>query len=375
MTESRPAAKRILKPPFRADHVGSLLRPEALHAARSRLAAGQIDAAALAQIEDAEIARIVARQQSLGLLAVTDGELRRSWWHLDFLWAFEGIEPHVTESGVAFAGVATRREGLRVCGPIRCEDHPFVGHFRYLRAQTTRTAKVTIPAPSAIYGRPQKPPIDVSAYPTLDLLFEDLALAYRAVIAALVAEGCRYLQLDEVFIAMLCDPDYRRKMSARGDDPDALLRIYVDAINAAIAEVPADMAVTMHLCRGNFRSTWMGAGGYEAVADVLFNELRVDGWFLEFGDERSGGFEPLRFSPAGKKAALGLVTTKRGELESVDALLRRLDEAARFAPLERLCLAPQCGFASTEEGNLLSEDQQWAKLGRIVEVADRVWGG
>jgi 5-methyltetrahydropteroyltriglutamate--homocysteine methyltransferase len=367
-------AKRILKPPFRADHVGSLLRPRALREARRRHAAGQVDAGALAQIEDAEIVRLIARQESAGLLGVTDGELRRSWWHLDFLWGFDGIEPHTTDAGVAFAGVSTRREGLRITGPIRCREHPIVGHFRFLQAHTIRTPKLTIPAPSAVYGRPEKPPVDPAAYPGLDGLFDDLAAAWRQVIAELAVAGCRYLQLDEVFIAMLCDPQYRQKMRARGDDPDRLLSTYARAINAAISDVPDDMTVTMHLCRGNFRSTFMGAGGYEAVEDVLFNEIGVDGYFLEYDDERSGGFAPLRFLPAGKRAALGLVTTKRGALESADDLMRRIEAASRFAPLERLCLAPQCGFASTEEGNLLTEDQQWAKLERIVEVAERVWG-
>lgn len=363
-----------MKAPFRADHVGSLLRPPSLQAARAQHAAGSIGAAALTAIEDAEIRAIVRRQEAIGLRGVTDGELRRSWWHLDFLWAFDGLERTDTASGVAFAGVSTRREGLGVVAPIRCSGHPMVEHFRYLQSLTSRTPKVTIPAPSALYGRPVLLPIDRSVYPERDALFSDLAEAYRQVIGEFAAAGCRYLQLDEVFIAMLCDAEYRRKMRERGDDPDTLLNLYARSINTAVSDVPDDMTVTLHLCRGNFRSTHMGAGGYETVVEVLFNEIDVDGYFLEYDNERSGGFEPLRFLPEGKKAALGLVTTKIGALEDADDLRRRIDEAAQFADIDALCLSPQCGFASTEEGNLLTEDEQWAKLERIVEVAESVWG-
>ena len=362
------------RPPFRADHVGSLLRPRALAEARARHAAGVLDADGLRAIEDREIERIVARQEALGLRAVTDGELRRSWWHLDFLWGLTGVGRHTLEQGVAFAGAATRTEGLRVEGKIGFADHPMLEHFAFLKAHTRALPKLTIPAPSALYGRPQRPPIDAEAYPSLDELFADLGRAYRAAVNAFAAAGCRYLQLDEVFIAMLCDPAYRQKMKERGDDPQVLAHLYADLINTAVADAPADMTVTLHLCRGNYKSTFMGRGGYEAVQDVLFNRTNVHGYFMEYDDERSGGFEPLRFLPAGKAVALGLVTTKRGGLESRDALLRRIDEAARYTDLDRLCLAPQCGFASTEEGNTLTEDEQWAKLARIVEVADEVWG-
>lgn len=249
-----------------------------------------------------------------------------------------------------------------------------IGHFQFLQAHTTHVPKMTIPSPSAIYGRPVKPPIDAAIYAGIDALFDDLGRAYRDALRAFAAAGCRYLQLDEVFIAMLCDPDYRQRMRERGDDPDRLLRLYARAINAAVAERPRDLTVTMHLCRGNFKSTFMGQGGYEAVENILFNEIDVDGYFLEYDDRRSGGFEPLRLLPKHKTAALGLVTTKTGTLESKDAIKRRIDEAARFADIDQLCLSTQCGFASTEEGNLLTEDEQWSKLERIVAVATEVWG-
>jgi 5-methyltetrahydropteroyltriglutamate--homocysteine methyltransferase len=364
---------RRTAPPFRADHVGSLLRPPALRAARERFAAGDIGAAALAAVEDAEIERIVRRQEALGLEAVTDGELRRSWWHLDFLWGLTGIAKHASSAGVAFTGAAPRAEGIRVAGKIGFAGHPMLEHFRFLQSRAKVTPKLTLPAPSALYGRPVRPPINLDVYPRLDELFDDLGRAYRAAVRAFAALGCRYLQLDEVFLAMLCDDRYRAAMVTRGDDPERLAKLYADLVNVAIADAPRDMVVTMHLCRGNFRSTFMGTGGYEAVQEILFQTVNVDGYFLEFDDERAGGFEPLRLLPKRKTAALGLVTTKRGVLEDKDALQRRIDAAARYVDLEQLCLAPQCGFASTEEGNLLTEDEQWAKLALIVEVARAVW--
>jgi 5-methyltetrahydropteroyltriglutamate--homocysteine methyltransferase len=361
-------------PPFRADQVGSLLRPAALKDARRRHADGTLDAAGLAAVEDREIRRVIARQQEVGLRGITDGELRRSWWHLDFLWGFDGIAEHHADFGTGFVGATPRTAGVRVDGKIGFSGHPMLAHYRFLHEHTQAMPKLTIPAPSALLGRPVLPPIDERVYGDRDELYADLGAAYRASVRAFADLGCRYLQLDEVFIAMLCDTKYRDKMVARGDDPDALLRLYARLINTAIADAPADMTVTMHLCRGNFRSTYMGAGGYEAVQDVLFNEIDVDGYFMEYDDERSGGFEPLRLLPKGKRVALGLVTTKRGALESTDELKRRIDAAAKFAPLEQLCLASQCGFASTEEGNVLTEDEQWAKLARIVEISRDVWG-
>jgi 5-methyltetrahydropteroyltriglutamate--homocysteine methyltransferase len=363
-----------LTPPFRADHVGSLLRPAALKEARQSHAEGSLDAAGLRAVEDREIDRVIRKQQESGLRAITDGEFRRSWWHLDFLWGLAGVNEYHADFGTGFVGAQPRTAGVRVDGKIGfSDDHPMLAHYRYLQARARALPKLTIPAPSALLGRPVLPPIDARVYPRRDELYADLGAAYRAAVNAFVAAGCRYLQLDEVFIAMLCDDKYRAKMSARGDDPDRLLHVYADLINAAIADIPADMTVTLHLCRGNFKSTYMGQGGYDAVDDVLFNAIDVHGYFMEYDDERSGSFEPLRRLPRDKRVALGLVTTKRGALESKDELKRRIDAAARYASLEQLCLAPQCGFASTEEGNLLTEDEQWAKLERIVEVAAEVW--
>jgi 5-methyltetrahydropteroyltriglutamate--homocysteine methyltransferase len=362
-----------LRPPFRADHVGSLLRPQALKSARRDHAAGLIDAAELAAVEDREIERVIQRQEEIGLRAVTDGELRRSWWHLDFLWGLDGVNPHVMESGVAFVGATSRNAGVRVDGKITFSGHPMLAHFAFLLRHTGLTPKLTIPSPSALSGRPVLPPIDAAVYPDRDELFADLGRAYRAAVGAFAAAGCRYLQLDEVFIAMLCDASYRQKMIARGDDPDRLLQRYASLINEAVADIPDDMTVTLHLCRGNFKSTFMGSGGYEFVEEVLFNAINVHGYFMEYDDERSGGFEPLRLLPKGKAVALGLVTTKRADLEAIDEVRRRIDAASRFVDLDQLCLSGQCGFASTEEGNLLTEDEQWAKLARIVEVAHAVW--
>jgi 5-methyltetrahydropteroyltriglutamate--homocysteine methyltransferase len=362
------------KPPFRADHVGSLLRPAALKAARERYARGEIDAAALKAVEDREIERIIKKQEGAGLQSVTDGEFRRSWWHLDFLWGLDGVERNVMGAGIAFSGVTTRNEGVRVTGKLGFSGHPMLEHFKFLKARTKQTPKLTIPAPSAIYGRPYPTPIDKTIYPTLDKFFADLGQAYRKAVRAFAEAGCRYLQLDEVFIAMLCDPKYRQQMKDRGDDPDYLGPLYGELINTAISDIPPDMTVTMHLCRGNYKSTFMGSGGYAAMQDVLFDRIKVDGYFMEYDSARAGGFEPLRFVPKGKTVVLGLVTSKTGQLESRDEIKRRIEAAARFVPLDQLCLSPQCGFASTEDGNTLAEDEQWAKLRMIVELAAEVWG-
>jgi 5-methyltetrahydropteroyltriglutamate--homocysteine methyltransferase len=361
-------------PPFRADHVGSLLRPAALKTAREKRARGEITPAELKAVEDREIERVIKKQEEVGLQCVTDGEFRRSWWHLDFLWGLQGVEKHVMGSGIAFAAVTTRNEGIKVTGKIGFAGHPMLDHFKFVAAHTKVTPKITIPAPSAIYGRPMATPIDKSLYPTLDGFFADVGQAYKKAVRAFADAGCRYLQLDEVFIAMLCDPKYRQQMKDRGDDPVRLGEIYGELINTAISDIPSDMTITMHLCRGNYKSTFMGAGGYETVQDILFNKINVHGYFMEYDDERAGDFQPLRLLPKGKSVVLGLVTTKRGELESKDTLKRRIEEAAKYAPLDQLCLSGQCGFASTEEGNTLTEDQQWAKLARIVEVAKDVWG-
>jgi 5-methyltetrahydropteroyltriglutamate--homocysteine methyltransferase len=362
------------RPPFRADHVGSLLRPTALREARAKRAKGEISAADLTAIEDREIERVIRKQEDVGLRSITDGEFRRSWWHLDFLWGLDGVERNVMDTGIAFAAVTTRNEGVKVTGKLGFSGHPMIEHFKYVAAHTRRTPKITIPAPSAIYGRPVKIPIDKTVYPKLDTLFHDLGQAYRKAVRAFADAGCRYLQLDEVFIAMLCDPKYRAQMTERGDNPEYLGELYGDLINTAMSDIPSDMTITMHLCRGNYKSTFMGAGGYEAVQEILFNKINVHGYFMEYDDQRSGGFEPLRMLPKGKQVVLGIVTTKSGKLESKDELKRRIDEAAKYAPLDQLCISGQCGFASTEEGNALTEDEQWAKLRRIVEVAEEVWG-
>ncbi len=361
-------------PPFRADHVGSLLRPAALKEARERHAKGAMSPADLEAVEDREIARIIRKQEEVGLQSISDGEFRRSWWHLDFLWGLDGVERHVMDEGIAFAAVATRREGLKVTGKLGFSGHPMIEHFKFLEAHTARTPKMTIPAPSAIYGRPVATPIDKTIYPTLDKFFDDLGAAYKKAVRAFADAGCRYLQLDEVFIAMLCDPKYRQQMKDRGDDPDYLGKTYGELINVAMSDIPADMTVTMHLCRGNYKSTFMGTGGYDAMQEVLFDQIKVHGYFMEYDTDRAGGFEPLRHLKKDRFAVLGLVTTKSGALESKDELERRIDEAAKFTDLDQLCLSPQCGFASTEEGNALAEDEQWAKLATIVEVAQDVWG-
>ena len=362
------------KPPFRADHVGSLLRPAVLKKAREQRAKDEITPAQLKEIEDREIERVIKKQEDVGLQSITDGEFRRSWWHLDFLWGLDGIEKHIMDAGVAFAAVTTRNEGLKVTGKVGFSGHPMIEHFKFVAAHTKRTPKITIPAPSAAYGRPMRTPIDQKAYPKLDAFFDDLGQAYRKAVRAFADAGCRYLQLDEVFIAMLCDPKYRQEMKDRGDDPEKLGELYGDLINIAMSDIPSDMTITMHMCRGNYKSTFMGAGGYEAVQEILFNRIKVHGFFMEYDTERAGGFEPLQLLPKDRHVVLGLVTTKSGRLESKDEIKRRIDAAAKFISLDQFCLSPQCGFASTEEGNVLAEDEQWAKLRMIVEVADEVWG-
>ncbi|MFZ1206846.1 MAG: 5-methyltetrahydropteroyltriglutamate--homocysteine S-methyltransferase, partial [Pseudolabrys sp.] len=343
-------------------------------AARAFADAGCLTPTQLKDIEDREIERVIRKQEEVGLQSITDGEFRRSWWHLDFLWGLDGIEKHVMDKGVSFAAVTTRNEGLKVTGKIGFSGHPMIEHFKFVAAHTKRTPKITIPAPSAAYGRPMRTPIDEKAYPKLDRFFDDLGQAYKKAVRAFADAGCRYLQLDEVFIAMLCDPKYRQTMQDRGDDPQRLGELYGDLVNTAMSDIPADMTITMHMCRGNYKSTYMGAGGYEAVQEILFNKIKVHGFFMEYDTDRAGGFEPLRMLPKDRVVVLGLVTTKSGRLEPKDEIRRRIEEAARYVSLDQLCLSPQCGFASTEEGNVLGEEEQWAKLRMIVELADEVWG-
>ena len=363
------------RPPFRADHVGSLLRPPRPREARAARAAGRIDAAALRAIEDECVAAAIRQQEAIGLRAATDGEYRRAYWHFDFVAGLEGVELYEPEQKVQFKG-ATLPHALRVNGRIGWRRPVMIEDFRFVASHvTTAVAKQTIPSPSVVHFRGGRRAIDEAVYPELGEFFADLGIAYRDAVGAFAAAGCRYLQLDEVNIAYLCDPEQIAGLRARGEHVEGLLDIYAGMINRAIADRPADMVVSMHLCRGNFRSTWAAAGGYEPVAETLFNRIGVDAYFLEYDTERAGGFEPLRFVPRGEKlVVLGLVTSKTGAMESKDELKRRIDEAARYLPLEQLALSPQCGFASTEEGNLLTEAQQWAKLRLCVEVAQEVWG-
>jgi 5-methyltetrahydropteroyltriglutamate--homocysteine methyltransferase len=372
---SKETIMKRTRPPFRADQVGSLLRPPALKEARARRERGEIGAAALAAVEDREIEAVIASQEAIGLAAATDGEFRRSWWHFDFLKGLRGVESHAPAQGIQFQGVQTRAEGIRVTGRIGFAGHPMIEHFRFLKAHTRLVPKMTIPSPSVLHFRGGRAGISREAYPDLEAFFADLAEAYRQVVRAFAEAGCRYLQLDDTVWGYLCSAEQREQARQRGDDPAALPAIYARTINHAIAGRPDDMTITMHVCRGNFRSTWISEGGYEPVAEVLLGQLDLDGYFLEYDSDRAGGFEPLRFVPrGGKQVVLGLVTSKSGALERKDALERRIEEASRFVPLDQLCLSPQCGFASTEEGNLLTEDEQWAKLGLIVETAREVWG-
>jgi 5-methyltetrahydropteroyltriglutamate--homocysteine methyltransferase len=362
-------------PPFRADHVGSLLRPPELKEARTRHHAGEIDAAALKAAEDRAIEALIAKQAAAGLRGATDGEFRRSMWHFDFLERLDGCEPFTPEQGIAFKGVATKAKGVRVVSKLGFSGHPMLEHFRFLAAHVkAATPKMTIPSPSVLHFRGGRKAISEAVYPELDDFYADLGRAYNGAVHAFADAGCRYLQLDETNLAYLCDPEQRQAVRDRGEDPDRLPGIYARMINAAIAGRPADMRITMHLCRGNFRSSWIAQGGYEPVAETLFHTIGVDGYFMEYDSERAGGFEPLRFVPKGKTVVLGLITSKTGELESKDEIKRRIDEAGRYLDPDQLCLSPQCGFASTEEGNLLTEEQQWAKLARIVEIAEEVWG-
>jgi 5-methyltetrahydropteroyltriglutamate--homocysteine methyltransferase len=341
--------------PFRADHVGSLLRPAEVGAARADHAAGRIDAAQLAAIEDRAIEHLVARQEALGLKAVTDGEVRRESWAADFLCGLEGtttvlLKPLIAAHGAHQAAAAQPMKSATVTGKIGFSArHPMLQHFRFLRERTHAAAKMTIPAPAMMVSasRDWRQIISTSVYPDIREFYHDLGLAYRQAVQAFYDAGCRYLQFDDVNLAYFCDPGTRAQLQARGDDPDTLLKIWVDVVNAAIRGRPADMTIATHICRGNFRSSWFASGGYEPIADVLFNQFDYDGYFLEYDSERAGGFEPLRFVPRGmKRVVLGLVTSKTGELEDRRQIRERIEAAVRHIDLGQLCLSPQCGFAS-----------------------------
>jgi len=363
------------KAPFRADHVGSLLRPPALREARAKRAKGEITPEQLRAIEDREIEKVIRKQEEIGLQLATDGELRRSWWQFDFFKGLDGVEMYSTGKGIIFAGVETKAESVRVVGKVGFSGHPHLDDFRFVKEHARAVAKMTIPAPGVLHFRQGRPSISKSVYPELEPFFHDLAEAYKKAVRAFYDAGCRYLQLDDTAWSMMCDKRELENSRGRGDKPETLPRIYAQMVDYAIKDRPADMVVTMHSCRGNFRSTWIAEGGYEPVADVMFNETPLDGYFLEYDSDRAGGFEPLRFFPKGnKQLVLGVVTSKSGTLEKKDAIKRRIDEATKYVALEQICLSPQCGFASTEEGNVLAEDEQWAKLRMIVELAEEVWG-
>src|SRR5277367_162014 len=365
------------RPPFRADHVGSLLRTAALKEAREQRATGALSTEAFKAIEDHEVEGVIKKQEAVGLKSVTDGEYRRISWNIDFLEQLHTVESYAGERKVKFAssGPQPRQVLLRVIGKLGgYKPHPMIEHFKFLKAHTQQTPKMTIPSPSSLHFRYGRDAVPEALYPAMDDFYRDLGLSYSKVVQAFAAAGCRYLQLDEVNLTYLCDPSLRKLIADRGEDPATLPVTYAGMINAAISDIPADMTITMHLCRGNFRSNFVASGGYEPVAELLFNAINVHGYFLEYDSDRAGGFEPLRFVPKGKTVVLGLVTSKSGRLESRDDLKRRIDEAAKFVDLDQLCLSPQCGFASTEEGNVLAEDEEWAKLRMIVELADEIWG-
>jgi 5-methyltetrahydropteroyltriglutamate--homocysteine methyltransferase len=366
-------------PPYRADHVGSFLRPKRLLEARARHPRGEITAEALRAIEDDAIRDVARRQEEVGLSGITDGEFRRTFFHVDFLEQLDGVEVGAGSFTATFrrddgTEVGFKPPTMRVTAPVRHRASIQGRDFDFLKSVTGRTAKVCIPSPSMLHFRGGREAISAEVYPDLDVFWRDLAAAYRAEILDLVERGCRYLQLDDTNLAYLCDDAIRAATRARGDDPDELPRLYCRLINDALAGRPEDMAVCVHLCRGNYQSAWVAQGGYEPVAELLFNELAVDGFFLEYDDRRSGDFAPLRFVPKGKIVVLGIMSSKRPEVEDKDALIRRIDEAARFVPLDQLCLSHQCGFSSTVHGNLLAEADQWTKLARTVEVARAVWG-
>ncbi len=363
------------KPPFRADHVGSLLRPQALKDARAKREGGQMPGAELKAAEDREIKAIIRKQEEIGLRLATDGEFRRAWWHFDFLGMLEGVELYEVEQGIQFQGIQTKSQSIRITGKLGFSHHPMLEHFGFLKENCRVTPKMTIPSPSVLHFRLAKDAISKAAYSDLDTFFQDLADTYRKAVQSFYAAGCRYLQFDDVVWAYLCSQEELRKARERMRNVEALPRIFADVITTALSAKPADMTVTTHVCRGNFRSTWIAEGGYEPVAETLFGKLPYDGYFLEYDTDRAGGFEPLRFLPKGEKiVVLGLVTSKSGTLERKDDIKRRIDQATKYVRLEQLCLSPQCGFASTEEGNILAEEEQWAKLRMIVELAQEVWG-
>jgi 5-methyltetrahydropteroyltriglutamate--homocysteine methyltransferase len=372
-------APGVATPPFRADHVGSFLRPKALLDARARFGKGEIGKAELRQVEDEAVRQVVAMQERIGLLGVTDGEYRRGSWHMDFLFQFGGVGMVQDKLDVTFhntgGDIHFKSTALRVEGKLKYERCIFGEDFEFLKSVVkTGTPKLTIPAPSMMTYRGGRSAVDEAAYPDMEEFWHDLGEVYAQEVEALGKLGCAYLQMDDTSLAYVNDPSQREYVQKQGGPGEAPHLTYIKAFNAALVRKPAGMTVCTHLCRGNFRSSWVASGGYDYVADALFNQLNVDGYFLEFDDARSGTFEPLRFVPKGKKVVLGLVTSKRPDLELKDQIKRRLEEASRFVPLDQICLSPQCGFSSTVDGNSLTWEQQEAKLALVVETAKEVWG-
>jgi len=363
-------------PPFRADHVGSLLRPAELHEARAKAKRGEMSAEALRALQDKHIREAVAKQESVGMQLVTDGEFRRDWWHIDFIHGFDGVELAAGDAygDAKFKNTEEQPPFMTVKSRIRRAKPSMLEHFKFLKSVAKRTPKFTMPSPAMLHARGDRASLK-KTYPDLDEFWSDLTRAYREEIADLYKAGCRYLQIDDTTIAMWGDPKVQEQFKKLGDDPKRDAAMYADAVNAAIRDVPEDMTVAIHTCRGNFKSTWLASGAYaDFVAERVFTGLDVDAFFLEYDTERAGGFEPLRYVPKGKTVVLGLVSSKVPELEKKDELRRRIDAAAKFVPLENLCLSPQCGFSSTHHGNKLTADDQWRKLGLVLEVSRSVWG-
>ena len=360
---------------YRAEVVGSFLRPAAIKKAREQFQNGEINAEELRRIEDEAIRDVVEHQRASGLKVVTDGEFRRAWWHFDFFDGLEGVELYESEQGIQFNGVQTKAHSVRVTGKLGFGQHPMLEDFRYLNSISgDAIAKMTIPSPSVLHFRGGRKAIDATVYPDLNAYFDDLAQTYRDAIQAFYNAGCRYLQLDDTVWAYLCSEDQKAQIRERGEDPEELAHIYAQVLNKALEGKPEDLTIGLHVCRGNFRSTWISEGGYEPVAEILFGSVNIDAFFLEYDNERSGGFEPLRFiKPGRQQVVLGLITTKTGELEDPQTVKKRIAEAAQFVSLDQICLSPLCGFASTEEGNSLSEAQQWEKLRLVVDIAKDVW--
>jgi 5-methyltetrahydropteroyltriglutamate--homocysteine methyltransferase len=362
-----------MKPPFRADHVGSLLRPQDLHAARAKNRKGELSDEELKNIQDKDIREVVKLQESIGLPSITDGEFRRDWWHIDFIHGFDGVDLTANKTHT-FHASDEQPPMFRLTGKVRRTKPSMLSHFQFLKSIVKKgTPKFTMPSPAMLHARSDREALK-KVYPDIDEFWADVARAYREEIADLYKAGCRYLQIDDTTIAMMGDPKVQESFRKLGDDPKKDTAIYAEAINMAIRDVPDDMTVAVHTCRGNFKSTWLASGSYDYVAETAFSQIDVDGFFLEFDDERSGGFEPLRFVPKGKKVVLGLVSSKLPQLEKKDDLKRRIEAASKFVPLENLCLSPQCGFSSTHHGNNLSVEQEMAKLKLCIDTAREVWG-